>query len=50
MSLQLEMMITVKICLKNQFFLDMWADKVKKYKIESELVIVEWNPDSKNLY
>ena len=25
----------------------MWADKVKKYKIESELVIVEWNPDSK---
>ena len=32
---------------KNQFFLDMWADKVKKYKIESELVIVEWNPDPK---
>ena len=48
LSLQLEMMITVKICLKKiNFFLDMWADKVKKYKIESELVIVEWNPDSK---
>ena len=31
---------------KNQFFLDMWSKQVKKYNISSELIIVEWNPDS----
>lgn len=30
---------------KNQYFIDNWIKKTKKYKLSSELIIVEWNPD-----
>lgn len=30
---------------KNQYFIDNWVKKTKKYKLSSELIIVEWNPD-----
>ncbi len=30
---------------KNQYFIDNWIKKTKKYKLSAELIIVEWNPD-----
>jgi len=33
---------------KNQFFIDMWSKQVKKYNLNCELIIVEWNPELNN--
>lgn len=34
---------------KNQYFLDKAIDQIEKYKINAEIIVVEWNPPEKNL-